>query len=141
MRPVALRPTLVLSVVTVLIWTTRIRNIWTDDSLTTAGQLGRTSLSLSFTLFAAGGLWLCWDARRSGTARSWTPAFVRAFAAWTTVVWGVRAVQIATAGHEVGFVVVHTLLAIASIALAVWADRAAQALAGEAPRARQLSSR
>ena len=127
MRTDALRPTLVLSVVTLLIWTTRIRNIWTDDSLDTAGQLGRTALSLTFTALALAGAWLWWDARRRGGARPWAPVLVRAFALWTTAVWLVRGVQIATADHAAGFIAVHTVLAIGSVALAWWAERAARA--------------
>jgi len=119
----SLRPTLVLSVVTLLIWTTRIRNIWADDDAGTADQVARTALSLSFTLLALGGAWLWWDARRRGGARPWAAGFVRAFALWTTGVWVVRGVQIATADHEVAFVLVHTALAVGSIALAWWADR------------------
>lgn len=141
MSPAALRPTALLSAATLLIWTTRIRNIWTDDELDTAGQVGRTALSLSFTLLALGGVWLWWDARRQARARSWAPAFVRAFAAWTTAVWVVRGVQIALADHAVAFVVVHTGLAVGSIGLAVWADRHAHAdPAADAPRPRDLSS-
>jgi len=136
----SLRPTLVLSVVTLLIWTTRIRNVWTDDSLGTAGQLARTALSLTFTAFAVAGLWLWWHARQ-GSAPAWTPPLVRAFAAWTTAVWVVRGVQIALADHAVAFVLVHTALAVGSIALAWWADRAAHADgAGDAPRPRHVSS-
>lgn len=143
MRSDALRPTLVLSVVTLLIWTTRIRNIWTDDDLDVAGQLVRTALSLSFTAFAVAGAWLWWDARRAAGPRTWAPALVRAFAVWTTGVWVVRGVQIATADHELAFVVVHTVLAVVSVALAWWADRAARAgsTAADVRRAEATSTR
>jgi len=123
-----LRPTLVLSVATLLIWTTRIRNIWADESLDTGGQVARTALSLSFTAFAVLGLWLWWDARRGGEPRPWAASAVRAFAVWTTAVWVVRAAQIATADHAVAFVLVHAALAVGSIALAWWADRSVRAL-------------
>ena len=122
-----LRPALVLSVWTVLVWTTRIRNIWTDDSLTTAGQVGRTALALAFTAFAVVTLAAGVRAWRSGTVVPCTALWVRAFAVWTTGVWVVRGVQIATADHEAAFVAVHTVLAVVSIGLAVWADRTAQA--------------
>ena len=49
-----IRPALILAVWTFLVWTTRIRNIWTDDDLTTGGQLWRTGLALVFTIFATG---------------------------------------------------------------------------------------
>lgn len=141
MRAPALRPTAVLSVATLLVWTTRIRNIWTDEELSTAGQVGRTALALSFTALALGGLALWWSARRRGGAPESARRFVRAFALWTAAVWVVRGVQIALADHDAAFVAVHTVLAVGSIALAVWADRAAHADgAGDAPRPRQLSS-
>lgn len=125
MRSPQLRPALALSAFTLLVWTTRIRNIWTDDALSTAGQLGRTALAVAFTAFAAAVLWVWWQARRHGGAVvSWAPALVRAFAVWTVGVWVVRATQIAAADHETGFVVVHTVLAAVSIGLAVWAARA-----------------
>ena len=117
-----LRPALVLSVFTVLVWTTRIRNIWTDDSLTTSGQVGRTALSVTFTVFAVVTLVAVIRARsrEPWAGLAW---WVRAFAVWTTGVWVVRAIGIATADHEIGFVVVHTVLAVVSIVLAVLADR------------------
>lgn len=121
-----LRPALVLSAWTLLVWTTRIRNIWTDDSLSTAGQLWRTGLALGFTAFAVVtvGAWV--KARRSaGAAGPFVAVWVRAFALWTVGVWAVRAVQIGGADHEVGFKVVHTVLAVVSVGLALWADREA----------------
>lgn len=129
-----LRPAAVLSAFTVLVWTTRIRNIWTDESLSTAGQVGRTALALAFTAFALATAWVWWQARRRDTrVVSWAPGLVRSFAVWTVGVWVVRAGQIALAGHDVGFVVVHTVLAVVSIALAVWSDRAAHRSAAREP--------
>lgn len=136
MPPATLRPAAVLAVATLLIWTTRIRNIWSDEELDTAGQVGRTALALAFTAFAVAALAAWWRARRAGAAPPSARPLVRGFAAWTTVVWVVRAVQIATADHEAAFVAVHTALAVASIALAVWADRSAHA--GEASPASRL---
>ena len=117
-----LRPALVLSTWTILVWTTRIRNIWTDDSLSTSGQVGRTVLALVFTAFAAGtiGLWL--RGRRHGReVPSWAGSLVQAFAAWTVLVWIVRGVQIALADHSAAFIAVHLVLALVSIGLAAWA--------------------
>lgn len=122
-----LRPALVLSTWTVLVWTTRIRNIWTDESLSTSGQVWRTALALAFTAFAAVtiGAWV--KARRDhGAVPAGTATWVRAFAGWTVGVWVVRGVQIALADHSIAFVVVHSGLAVVSTGLAVWADRAAQ---------------
>lgn len=118
----SLRPALVLAVWTFLVWTTRIRNIWTDEELTTAGQLGRTALAVAFTAFAA--LTVAAYARtRRDRPWSWTRGLVRAFALWTTGVWVVRVIQIAGADHDLGFVLVHTALAVVSVAFAGWAAR------------------
>lgn len=121
MTPARLRPAVILAAFTLLVWTTRIRNIWTDESLSTAGQIGRTALSLSFTAFAGAVLWLWWQGRRRGSVDPIVGPVVRMFAAWTIGVWAVRALQIATADHGAAFVAVHTALAVASTALAVWA--------------------
>ncbi len=132
-----LRPALVLSAWTVLVWTTRIRNIWTDESLTTSGQLWRTALAGVFTVFAivTVGAWL--RARRANRATSsFLPVWIRAFAVWTIAVWSIRAVQIGGADHGLGFKVVHTAPAVVSVGLALWAAREA---AG-APRAEPVSA-
>ena len=126
MPPARLRPALALSAFTLFVWTTRIRNIWTDESLSTAGQVGRTALSLTFTAFAVAVLGLWWQGRRSGAVPPVASVVVSAFAAWTIGVWAIRAVQIASAGHGAAFVAVHTALAVVSTVLAVWAARSAQ---------------
>jgi hypothetical protein len=140
MTPVRLRPAVVLAAFTLLVWTTRIRNVWTNDSLSTAGQVGRTALALSFTAFAVAVLWLWWQGRRRGSADPIAGPVVRMFAAWTVGVWAVRAVQIATADHDAAFVAVHTALAVVSTVLAVWAVRDVRR--GPDPRSgpRQVSS-
>lgn len=104
---------------TLFVWANRIRNIWTDDTLTVSGQAGRSALALSFVLPA---LVLGATLLRRRWGR-WFPWFVRAFAAWTVGVWVVRMVGIALHGHEVGFVVVHLVLAVLSSVLAVAAWR------------------
>ena len=116
------RPRLVLWALvgwTLFVWANRIRNIWTDDTLTTSGQVGRTGLVASFVLPAVViGVTLL---RRSWGR--WFPWFVRAFAAWTVGVWVVRMVGIALHGHDLPFVVVHLVLAVISSVLAVAAWR------------------
>lgn len=102
---------------TFFVWTTRIRNIWTDDALTTGEQWARTALAGSFTVLAVAvvvGL-----VRRA----AWLRPAVLALAAWSVGVWVVRSVGIATADHDLGFVVVHLVLAIVSVALSALAVR------------------
>jgi hypothetical protein len=106
---------------TFFVWTTRIGNIWRDADLDTGEKVGRTGLALSFTLLAlavVGALW-------RGSARTRLVA-VGALAAWSTAVWIVRDARILVADHEVGFKVVHTVLAVVSIVLSVLAWREAR---------------
>ncbi len=115
---------LVLVVWTVLVWTTRIGNIWGDADLTGGERWGRTALALSFTVLAVAVAYAVVRQMR------WRRVAVTALASWTVVVWLVRAIGIATGDHELAFVVVHLVLAVVSIALSVLALRA------EAPVAR-----
>ena len=69
-------------------------------------------------------------------AAAW-PAVI-GLAVWTVGYWIVRMVLIATNGHEVGFVVVHAVLAVVASTLAVLAGRGAladRAAAGSPPGA------
>lgn len=102
---------------TVLVWTTRIRNIVGDEELTGADRAGRLALALSFTALAAAVTW-AWRRRAP-----WARAAVLALAGWTIAVWAVRVVGIATADHDAAFVAVHTALGIVSVGLAAVACR------------------
>jgi len=106
----------VLVVWTFLVWTTRFGTIWGDDELDTVGKWGRTALALTFTLLAALVAVAIW--RRASTMLQ---LGVVALAGWTTVVWVVRAVGIVAADHELGFTVVHLVLAVVSTGLSAWA--------------------
>jgi hypothetical protein len=127
--PPATRRTLVaLAVWTSYVWTTRIRNVWTDEDAGSVEQLSSTALSLVMLALAAGVAVALVQARgRGGALPSWAPRLVQATAVATVVVWLVRGAMIATAGHDLGFVVVHLTLAAISIALAVAAHRRVQA--------------
>jgi hypothetical protein len=89
---------------TFLVWTTRVANVWRD--------------ALSFTVLAIAAGVALW--RRLAQA---TVVAVGALAAWTVAVWVVRGIGILAADHDLGFKVVHTVLAVVSIALAVLAWR------------------
>jgi len=104
-----------LAVWSVLVWTTRIRNIWTDDAMSTGEQWGRTALALSFTGFALA------VGHAVYHRTSWVRPVVRALAGWTTAVWLVIAVGIAMADREAAFIAVHLVIAAISIALAALA--------------------
>jgi hypothetical protein len=96
---------------TFLVWTTRIRNIWTDEALTTGEQWARTALAGSFTALAV--VVVVALVQRS----SWLRPAVAVLAVWSVVVWVVRAIGIATADHDAGFVAVHLVLAVVSAVL------------------------
>ncbi len=111
------RWTLALCGATLLVWTTRIGNIWRDDELTSGEQWGRTGLALSFTVLALAVVWAL--VRRS----PWRRLAVLALAGWTLAVWLVRSFGIATGDHDAAFVAVHLVLAAVSITLSVLAVR------------------
>jgi hypothetical protein len=104
-----------------LVWTTRIRNIWTDDELTTGEQLLRTALALSFTVLALAVGHALYHRTR------WRSAVVRILAVWTITVWAVRSIGIVTADHSGAFIAVHLVLAVISIGLSALALREEQA--------------
>lgn len=109
--------TITLVVWTLFIWTTRIRNIWGDHTLTDGEKWGRTGLALSFTVLAvvvAASLWKRVD---------WHSLAVKVLAGWTIGVWVARSIGIVRDDHDVAFVVVHLVLAVVSSALAVLAVR------------------
>jgi len=108
---------------TFLVWTTRIRNIWTDEALTSGEQWARTALAGSFTVLAVAVVVAL--VQRA----SWLRPAVGVLAVWSVVVWVVRSVGIATADHDAGFVAVHLVLAVVSAVLSglAWRQVAAGA--------------
>jgi cobalamin synthase len=124
------RATVALVAWTLLVWTTRIGNIWRDHALTHAEKWGRTGLALSFTALAAlvaVSLWKRLD---------WQSIAVKGLAGWTIGVWITRSVGIATGDHPGAFIAVHLVLAVISIALSVLAvreDAASGRVAGAVP--------
>ncbi|MEQ1786612.1 MAG: hypothetical protein ABL966_06135 [Acidimicrobiales bacterium] len=102
---------------TLLVWTTRIGNIWGDADLTDGEKWGRTGLALTFTLLVLAVGWALYQ------RLAWRGIAVKVLAGWTVGVWISRSVGIATGDHETSFVVVHLVLAVVSIALAVLAVR------------------
>src|SRR5690606_41039865 len=91
---------------TFFVWTTRIRNIWTDEALSSGEQWARTALAGSFTLLAVAVVVALFQ------RPAWLRPAVGALAVWSVLVWVVRSVGIATADHDLGFVVVHLVLAV-----------------------------
>ena len=109
--------TIALCAWTLLVWTTRIGNIWGDDELTTGEKWGRTGLALSFTVLV---LAVGYAVYRQAP---WRGLAVKALAGWTIGVWVSRSFGIATGDHDAAFIAVHLVLAVVSIVLSVLAVR------------------
>jgi hypothetical protein len=111
------RWTIALCAFTLLVWTTRIGNIWGDEELSDGEKWGRTGLALSFTVLVLAVAYAV--VRRT----PWQGLAVKVLAGWTVGVWVTRSFGIATGDHDAGFIVVHLVLAAGSIALAALAVR------------------
>lgn len=113
---------------TLLIWGTRIGNIWRGDDGGTGARLADTALAASFVVLVL--------AVAVATVRAVSPATVYRvvviLAGWTAGVWMVRSVDILADDWSVGFKVVHTALAVVSLALAALAVRSLRS-AGRSP--------
>ncbi len=107
------------------VWGGRIRNVNEDATLEGWDYWGPMLLSLSFTLMAIVVMAMLWRRWRHPHAESQARALslaVQVLAGWTTLVWVVRAADIAFGGgHEAAFIAVHVVLAAVSIGLAAWA--------------------
>lgn len=99
------------------VWITRIRNIWTDDELTTSGQVWRFIVALVFVLGGLGIASLL--VRRRGAALvGKEPWWVAAFAMASIIYWAARGAQILAADHDAAFKAVHSVLAVVSFVVA-----------------------
>ncbi|MDY7101225.1 MAG: hypothetical protein S0880_08560 [Actinomycetota bacterium] len=111
-------PVLVLVAWTLFVWVGRVRNILADDALEGWGRVGRLALATSFVVLGAATLVALLSPSRRGRVLD---ALVIALASWTTLVWVVRGAGIVYADHDLGFKVVHVVLAVVSIAVSGWA--------------------
>ena len=112
---------------TIFVWgIVRVRNILGDDTLT--GSERRGPLLLSATLWVPAlilAVAVVAALVRHRPLAGWARVGVALLGVWTTLVWLVRAVDIAlVSDHELPFIVVHMVLALVSVALAVLAARA-----------------
>lgn len=101
----------------VFVWGNRISNTLRSDE-STASKTFSTVLSIVLLVLAIAVLVVTVRAWRSVVRDSGGKVLVGAGLV-TVVVWLVRIPQIALAGHDAGFVIVHALLGVVSIALAV----------------------
>ncbi len=101
----------VLVSVTVVVWIGRIRNVLGDEDLDGTGVAWRLVVAFVFLGLAAG--IVVWSSRRR--------RLVGVLCVWTVGFWLVRSIGMLVDDHDLGFKVVHTVLAIGSIAVAAWA--------------------
>lgn len=109
------------------VWVGRVRNALGDGTLDGADRWGPLLLACSFLLPSAVlAVWTIAEWRGGATVgrRSASSRLLLALVAWTTIVWFVRAADIAFAGdREPAFVAVHVVLAVVSITLGLLAVR------------------
>ncbi|MFN8016763.1 MAG: hypothetical protein U0P45_01435 [Acidimicrobiales bacterium] len=104
---------------TLLIWVSRVWLAWTVADGTLAQKLV-TSVPITAFVVAAAVLLLAIVRGVDPSAR-WFVRTTQAFAAGTILFWAIRLPQILLHQHPVPFKVVHTVLAMVSIAAAAWA--------------------
>ena len=113
-------PLVPLLVWTLFVWSSRIRNVWTDDDLSTGGQVLRTGYALVFLGFAVAVVVMLWQ-RRPEPLGATGQRVLALFLAWTVVFWLIRGIGIIVDDHTTSFTVIHTVLMVISIGLAGWA--------------------
>lgn len=131
----AVGPVVAFAAWTLFVWGSRIRNIWVDDALSTAGQVGRTAVSVVFCTLAILAAATVWRARTRGLAAH-EHRFLQGVAVVTMGYWAVRVTQIVLADHDAGFTAVHVVLGVVfwALSLAVLtklAPRSALAASGQ----------
>ena len=113
-------PLIPLLIWTLFVWSSRIRNVWTDEDLSTGGQLLRTGSAIVFLAFGITLTAMLWR-RRPEPLDPLGQRVLVAFLAWTVAFWLIRGIGIIVDDHTTSFTVIHTILMIISIGLAAWA--------------------
>jgi hypothetical protein len=114
-------PVAVLCAVTLFIWLNRIWLSWTNPDVDLPAKV---ALSVPITAFVVTAFVVLIAMVRGVDRRAgWFRGLVRLFAAGTVVFWAVRLPMILLNDHPAGFLIVHTVLAVASVAAAVGAWR------------------
>lgn len=110
---------------TLFVWVSRLRNIWSNEDLSTNGQLLRTLFAGIFVAFGVAIARLLWVRRESGLTGA-DQKLLWLFVTWTIGFWLVRGTGIIVADHTASFKVVHTALMVVSISIALLATKVLQ---------------
>lgn len=113
-------PLIPILVWTLFVWSSRIRNVWTDEDLSTGGQWLRTGYAVVFLAFGVALTTMLWR-RRPEPLDATGQRVLAVFLAWTVAFWLIRGIGIIVDDHTTSFTVIHTILMIISIGLAGWA--------------------
>lgn len=111
----------VFAFLTLLVWITRIYNLFADDEISNGERIWRLSVALIFLLGAVAVIRILvgsWRDRNLKKSR-----LIPGFCIWTVTFWIVRTVGIVVADHQTGFKIVHVFMAIVFILLALVVNR------------------
>lgn len=101
---------------TVAVWVSRLRNVLTNDDLTSGGRVLRVVVVIVFVSLALAAV-------VSRLRKRW-PQVLAVFLAWTIGYWLVRGIGILINGeYSAGFKVVHTVLMAVSLSLCLLTAR------------------
>lgn len=108
---------------TLVVWVSRIRNVFGDEDLDAFDRTWRTGVAVVFIVFALATAIALWR-HRKGAFSAGAARLLATFVAWTVAFWVVRGTGILLDGnHDAGFKAIHTVLAVVSIGLAALALR------------------
>lgn len=107
------------------VWTSRIRNIWGNDELTTGGQVQRTVVAVVFLGLAAA-VGLAWWRTRGSSFSARDRLVLGVLCLWTIGLWLVQGIGIIVDDHDFAFTAIHTALMVVSVVLAGAALRLAR---------------
>ena len=103
---------------TLLVWLSRVRNVWADDDLSGGGRASRVAVAAVFIALAAVIVVAFYRPAADPNRARWA---LRVLCSWTIAFWIVRGAGILLDDHDAGFLTVHAVLMAVSIGLATWA--------------------
>lgn len=104
---------------TLFLWLSRLRNVVSNDELTSSGRAIRIGVVVIFVVLAGLTAVAVRQLRKAPTSAGWQSKMIGLFVAWTAGYWLIRGIGILIDGdYSVGFKAVHTVLMAVSLTLA-----------------------